>query len=545
MKLIMYVRKSTESEDKQVMSIPAQVRELSALMARQGHLLVGEPLSEQQSAKHPGRPVFAEVLKLVRSRKADGIVCWHLDRLARNPTDGAAIMQDLSDGRLKAVVTPDRTYTGTGDDGLMMCIIFGMATKYSVDLSKNVLRGYDEAVQRGIYPCANLPLGYMRDRETKLCIPDPERWDKVQELWRRRIAGEQVATLVDVARYEMGLRTRTPRRRTERGANRYQQRLVALAYVYKMFDNPFYAGLIRWRGKAVPGQHQAMITPTEFYDTKLDRRKKYRTHSDLPYRGLMTCGECGRGVVAERRTKPSLVSYVYYRCLGTTRSPRQCNAPAVTKSEIDRALRETIAQATLPKEIVSLLLDELAGLSRQNVEAEAEIQRRRQIELRDAQSKQGRLLQAFLAGLVTEEEMASERGRLELLVGRASAAASEPDAFTKLLGLLKAKIFSQNDALERFDDGDDTKKTALAGALCSNLVLNGRKVAPRLAEPFRTLAAFSEKSIMVGADGRSSDVDELMQRLLDACTRMSTTPCHKRAEAIIVHRLTRAADAQQ
>ena len=80
---LMYLRKSSESEERQELSIPAQARELQALATRKGLVVVGPPYEESRSAREPGRPLFGELLSRIERGEADGILCWKLDRLAR------------------------------------------------------------------------------------------------------------------------------------------------------------------------------------------------------------------------------------------------------------------------------------------------------------------------------------------------------------------------------------------------------------------------------------------------------------------------------
>ena len=84
-KYFLYARKSTESEDRQVASIDSQIKELRAIAGRD-QLNIVDTLSESQSAKAPGRPVFSEMLGRIHHGEASGILCWKLDRLARNPS---------------------------------------------------------------------------------------------------------------------------------------------------------------------------------------------------------------------------------------------------------------------------------------------------------------------------------------------------------------------------------------------------------------------------------------------------------------------------
>src|SRR5712671_5484230 len=86
-----YCRKSSEAEDRQVLSIESQTRELSQLAAKLDSPIL-EILTESKSAKDPGRPVFNQMMQRLYRGEAAGIICWKLDRLARNPVDGGSMI---------------------------------------------------------------------------------------------------------------------------------------------------------------------------------------------------------------------------------------------------------------------------------------------------------------------------------------------------------------------------------------------------------------------------------------------------------------------
>ena len=79
-KYFLYARKSTEDDDKQVMSIESQIHELRDF-ARKENLAIVREWQESKSAKTPGRPVFNEMIERVNS--LDG-VCWSA-RVASRP----------------------------------------------------------------------------------------------------------------------------------------------------------------------------------------------------------------------------------------------------------------------------------------------------------------------------------------------------------------------------------------------------------------------------------------------------------------------------
>ena len=104
-KYILYARKSTDVEDKQVLSIEAQLVELRAYARNENLQIIGEFI-EKQSTKVPGRPVFNKMLARIEAGEADGIIAWHPDRLARNSIDGGQIVYLLDQTRLNSLKFP-------------------------------------------------------------------------------------------------------------------------------------------------------------------------------------------------------------------------------------------------------------------------------------------------------------------------------------------------------------------------------------------------------------------------------------------------------
>ena len=104
-KFFIYARKSTDSEDRQIRSIADQLAELREL-AKKENIDVVDTLVEKQTAKKPGRPVFAEMLKRIEAGEAMGILAWHPDRLARNSVDGGQIIYLVDTGIIKELKFP-------------------------------------------------------------------------------------------------------------------------------------------------------------------------------------------------------------------------------------------------------------------------------------------------------------------------------------------------------------------------------------------------------------------------------------------------------
>jgi len=90
-------------------------------------------------------------MKLITDGKADAILCWKLDRLARNFIDGGLVMDLLQRGVIKEIRTYEAVHL-PNETSFILAMQFGMANQYSRDLSVNVKRGNREKLSRGEWP---------------------------------------------------------------------------------------------------------------------------------------------------------------------------------------------------------------------------------------------------------------------------------------------------------------------------------------------------------------------------------------------------------
>ena len=159
LKYIRYSRKSSESKEKQVVSIADQNSECDKLRMRDS-LQVLFKLEESHSAFKPGnRPEFDRMVALIESGQAQAILTWKPDRLCRNPKEGGHLLQLLQDGVLKEIRCATGEIYTQESDHLILQIHFGMANQYSRNLSQNVRRGLNHKCERGEYP-RPAPVGY-------------------------------------------------------------------------------------------------------------------------------------------------------------------------------------------------------------------------------------------------------------------------------------------------------------------------------------------------------------------------------------------------
>ena len=136
-KYFLYPRKSTDVEDKQVLSIEAQVAELRKYAKDNGFEVV-DTIIEKRSAKLPGRPKFNKMLERIQNGEANGILAWHPDRLARNSIDGGQIIYLLDQNILQYLRFPMFRFENTSQGKFVLSIMFSQSKYYIDNLSENV-----------------------------------------------------------------------------------------------------------------------------------------------------------------------------------------------------------------------------------------------------------------------------------------------------------------------------------------------------------------------------------------------------------------------
>lgn len=359
----LYARKSTDTEDKQVQSLDDQVKYMAQVAQREGLHIVGEPIRESQSAKRPNaRPKFNALLNEIEDGKIDGIICWKLDRLSRNPADSGRLQQLLQDGKLQHIQTTEKSYFPE-DNAIVFSVEAGMSNQYIRELATNTKRGMQSKAEKGDKPGVP-PIGYLNDRINKVIIPDPDNFKLVRILWDKMLTGTySIAQLVDVADSELNIR-RPVRGRT--GGN-----TIAYSSLCMMFKNPFYTGKILFNGTLYDGNHQAMITEEEFervqriIDPSHTTRPKDKTHNFL-MRNLFKCGECGFAITAEQKYKTikstgMRKAYVYYHCTGKNKNIK-CSQPHlhVAEDELIRQIKEKLSRYTIDPDFYDLAIKALA-----------------------------------------------------------------------------------------------------------------------------------------------------------------------------------------
>ncbi len=297
MKYVIYARKSSEGEDRQVLSLDAQERELSEL-AQKYNLEVVATYRESRSAKSIGRPVFNSMVEFIKSGKADAVLCWKLDRLARNFIDGGLVIDMLQ----KSVIQQIRTYEAThhpNDPVYTLAFLFGEANQFSRNLSANVKRGNREKIIQGGWP-HRAGFGYLNDKGDKTLVVNHKQAPYVVRAFELYVKERQTLKQVTDTLHDEGLRTKTGNK-------------LGKSQVHRILTNRLYTGYTQDReGVIRKGNHEAIISVSTFNQVqellngKSHPRPKRHIYSA---QGFLKCEVCNCNITVDTQK-----TIQYYYC---------------------------------------------------------------------------------------------------------------------------------------------------------------------------------------------------------------------------------------
>lgn len=235
---VIYCRKSSEGEDKQVQSLETQLRELRE-HAEKNKLNIVEIISESKSAFKIGREGFNKMTELIRTGKANAILVIRGNRISRNSIDAGYIISLMDEKKLLYIRSPHSTcYTGSSTDKMMLALELIFSKKDSDDKGDMVKEGLKTKALKGL-PSGVATLGFLNDKTeekgNRKWLIDKERLGVIKILFEMFLTGTYSAGKLH--RYAIKeLKLTTVKRKKIGGA------LITLSRIYEILKDPIYAG---------------------------------------------------------------------------------------------------------------------------------------------------------------------------------------------------------------------------------------------------------------------------------------------------------------
>jgi len=479
-KYILYARKSSESDEKQVQSIDDQL-DFWTKRAQNLWLNVVKVFTEEKSAKDPNeRKVFLEMMQYIKDGNADSIVAWKLDRLTRNPVDTGLIQFMLQKGKIKSIITSDREYLPQ-DAGLLFSVETGNANQFIMDLSKNTKRGMRGKADRwGLgWPA---PHGYLNDVINKTVIPDYDRFDSIRQMWDLMLTGiYSVPDIVDIANNKWGFLTLRKKKKWGCPLN--------ASTLNHIFHNPFYKGMIRFKGDLIQWVHTPMVTPAEFErvqqilsgGTNPDNERSQKHW--FAFTGSIHCGCCGCAITAEHKSKHqkngNKHEYVYYHCTHRKDTKlKKCDQRGnISESALQKQIEELLTSIQIHPDFVTFAKRIIRGKHEVEIGAELSIRNRIDCDINKENAQLARLLPLLLDETISKAEYDNQKTaikkRIELLQSQKTI---QQENTYNWVDTVENTLDFVSRAKERFSTGDVETKKMIFKALGSNLLLKDGKL---------------------------------------------------------------------
>jgi DNA invertase Pin-like site-specific DNA recombinase len=201
-RLVGYPRVSTRGQVKTGASIPYQDREIRAGVRRNGHRIVGMFPEEGRGGALDleDRAALTAAIDMVATGKAEGLVCYSLDRLAREITVQEAILAKIWEEAGGRVLTTDQgeVLRDDPDDPMRTAMRKMAGVMYELDrrlVVARLRRGRRLKAERGGFAGGGVRYGFTTER--KQLVPDQAEQEVVRRIHRLHRGGLSIRTIAD------------------------------------------------------------------------------------------------------------------------------------------------------------------------------------------------------------------------------------------------------------------------------------------------------------------------------------------------------------
>lgn len=467
----LYARVSSADQEKEGFSIPAQQRLLREY-AQQNNITIAEEFVDVETAKATGRAGFSKLLAYLKQHRnrVRAILVEKTDRMYRNIKDWSTLDEfgvSIHFVKEGTIIGPESRSSDQFVHGIKVL----MARNYSLNLSEETVKGMTEKARAGIYPsCA--PFGYVNvdgPNGKRVITPHPTDGPVVTQLFDLFACGHySLKGLVEHTR-KIGL--------LMRGKPFYTSTLQQL------LRKRIYMGNFHWNDVVYKGVHQPLTTPDTWAEVQqiLDGRKANNTgpvRRDFPFTGLVTCGHCGCGMVAELKKG----KYVYYHCTGRR---GKCQEPYTRQEALVDEFASVLGEMVIPEEVLSWLAEAVNGTDQTETKARATALKAKTAEIERLSHKLSTLYDDRLDGRITGAFFDQKAAQVESQQAdlRRSIAELENATLPPLTTAVEIARLTSH-ACTAFRNQEEPEQRKLLSLVLKNASWKGGQLQATLFEPF-------------------------------------------------------------
>ncbi|MDO5703470.1 MAG: recombinase family protein [Paracoccus sp. (in: a-proteobacteria)] len=243
-----YTRKSSEEGlDMEFNSLDAQRESCEAYVASQrseGWATIRERYDDGGfSGGTLDRPGLKRLLADIEDGLIDVVVVYKIDRLSRSLMDFSKLVEVFDRNAVTFVSVTQSFNTTTSMGRLTLNILLSFAQFEREVIGERIRDKVAASRKRGIWMGGYVPFGY--DVQDRKLVINPAEAAAVRRIFERFV--------------ELGSATTLARELRAQGFRNKQGTLVDKGYLYRLLNNRVYRGEAVHKGKAYPGEHEAII----------------------------------------------------------------------------------------------------------------------------------------------------------------------------------------------------------------------------------------------------------------------------------------------
>lgn len=405
-KAVLYGRYSSHAQNDA--SIEQQFQECRKYAKDNDIQIVDEYADRHLSGTSDKRPEFQRMIRDSAKGHFQLVICWKVDRFARNRYDAAIYKVRLKNNGVKVLYAKEAI--PEGPEGILLeSILEGSAEYYSANLAQNVKRGMMDNAKQCRVNGGVVPTGYMRGKDGKYAI-NPKEAPIVREAFELYDSGIPVKKII-VMLNNKGYRTRNGKAFTKN----------SLSTILK---NERYTGVYIFGSVRVENGMPVIISK-ELFDrvqARIARNNRApataKAAENYILTGKLFCGHCGESMTGESGTGKHKTTYRYYKCRTQKHRLGNCDKKTVRKDYIEQLVMELTAGVVLTPEIIDLIAK--AAVAIQQKEQDNSPLEALQHQLKETEKALANLLTAIEAGIITattrERMMELEDRKTQLLL---------------------------------------------------------------------------------------------------------------------------------
>lgn len=489
MKAVILARVSTR-EQEEGHSIDAQINRLRNYCERKELSIIKEFILVESSTRGD-RPEFYKMIDYIKQQKEKiALVCDKVDRLQRSFTEvpifeglrrsGKVVFHFNVEGQIL-----DENANSSQIMAYQMFVM--MAENYTNCISDNVRRSFEKKLQEGSI-LGTAPIGYLNvkdDNDKADVILDPDRAFLIKRMFEEYATGLYSLKEIRKKTIEWGLRNKIK-----------SKAYLSTSQVDQVLRNPFYYGIMKYKGKLYPHIYKPLISKELFRECEKVREGRSKVYSketktEFIFKGLIKCKDCGCSISPEIKKG----KYVYLR----PNTKQGCNCKTIKEEQALEVISSVLKSMSLPEDI----LKELKNTLKSGIEAKKDFNEASIIALRkrhdEIQKKLDTLLEVRLEQSITKDEydkkanvLRSEQHNIKTKMDNYIEADKDFAITLEYLLDLASRSYTL------FESSGNEQKRKIIKLVFSNLKLNGAKLEYNLNTPFNALVNLPKKEKWLG-----------------------------------------------